>query len=118
MENAIEDDDEFVATCFRDGKPYVLSEQCATCIYRPGNKMNLRPGRLKAMTELALCEGSQGVICHDTLVKNGGALCRGFYDMVGHKNNFVRIMERLGGFQEADPPNETDAQDTSHQGDA
>jgi hypothetical protein len=93
----------------QSGKPRVLSEQCATCIFRPGNPMNLKEGRLMSMVNDANREGNQGVICHDTLTygpfpEYGGALCRGFYDSYGHLNNFIRIMERLGGFDEVPPP--------------
>ena len=96
------------------GKPRLLSEQCETCIFRAGNPMNLSRGRLKQISEAALREGSQGIICHDTLTYGpfpdyGGALCRGFYDSFGYRNNFIRIMERLGGFTEVPPPREQDA---------
>ena len=91
------------------GKPRLLSERCETCIFGAGNPMRLRPGALKSLTEDALREGSQGVICHDTLSYGaypdfGGALCRGFYDNFGPRNNFIRVMERLGGFTEVNPP--------------
>lgn len=90
-------------------RPRLMAEQCATCIFRPGNPMHLRAGRLRQMVADALREGSQGIICHDTLSYGphpdfGGALCRGFYDTVGYRNNFVRVMERLGGFTEVEPP--------------
>jgi hypothetical protein len=98
-------------TCFdpETHKPRLLSRQCETCIFRPGNPMHLRPGRVKQMVSEALREGCQGIICHDTVSYGehpdfGGALCRGFYDAFGYRNNFVRIMERLGGFTEVDPP--------------
>jgi hypothetical protein len=98
-------------SCFdpQTRRPRLLSSQCATCIFRPGNLMHLRAGRLKSMIAEAVQEGSQGVICHDTLSYGahpdfGGALCRGFYDKFGPQNNFVRVMERLGGFTEVDPP--------------
>lgn len=90
-------------------RPRLLASQCATCIYLPGNPMHLPAGRLRQMTQDALREGCQGVICHDTLSYGanpgiGPALCRGFYDAFGPRNNFIRIMERLGGFDEVDPP--------------
>jgi hypothetical protein len=90
-------------------RPRLLTGQCSTCIFRPGNPMRLRPGRLRQMVSDACQEGTQGIICHSTLSYGehpgfGGALCRGFYDAAGHRNNFVRIMERLGGFTEVDPP--------------
>jgi hypothetical protein len=94
-------------------RPRLLSEQCQTCIFRQGNPMHLRPGRLKEMCNEANREGSQGIVCHDTLTYGnhpdyGPALCRGYYDAMGYLNNFVRIMERLGGFQEVAPPKEED----------
>jgi hypothetical protein len=99
-------------SCFgKDNRPRLLSEQCATCILRPGNPMKLRAGRLRSMINEALQEGQQGIICHDTLTYGahpdfGPALCRGFYQAYGPQNNFIRIMERLGGFTEVDPPTE------------
>jgi hypothetical protein len=93
----------------RDQRPRLLSEQCATCIYRPGNLMHLAPGRLKEITESNLREGSRGLICHDTLPygaypEYGEAMCRGFYDKFGPQSNYVRIIDRLGGFAEVPPP--------------
>lgn len=98
-------------TCYDQAthKPRLLSAQCETCIYRPGNLMRLRPGRLRAITEAALVDGCQGVICHDTLSYGpdpgfGAALCRGFYDAFGARSGFVRVIERIGGFTEVEPP--------------
>ena len=96
-------------SCFVGGKPRLLASQCATCIFRPGNPMHLRDGRLREMVTGALQQGSQGIICHDTLSYGahpdfGGALCRGFYDAYGPQSNFIRVMERLGGFAEVDAP--------------
>lgn len=94
-------------------RPRLLSRQCPTCILRPGNPMHLRPGRLRDMITAALREGSQGIICHDTLSYGehpdfGGALCRGFYDQFGPRNNFIRVIERIGGFTVVDPPGDND----------
>jgi hypothetical protein len=93
-------------------KPRLLSKQCATCILRPGNPMHLRPGRLKDLIESNTGPEAHGLICHDTLSysKNpdfGPAFCRGFYDQFGHLANYIRICERLGGFTEVNPPNES-----------
>lgn len=94
------------------GKPRVLAAQCGTCILRPGNLMHLRPGRLADLMASAAAEGCQGMICHDTLpgcAPDGysPALCRGWYDAYGPRSNFVRVMSRLGGFTEIDPPGHT-----------
>lgn len=48
--------------------------------------MDLEPGRVRGLVTRALREGSQGIICHDTLSYGpahpgfGAAMCRGFYD--------------------------------------
>lgn len=89
----------------------MLKEQCDTCIFRPGNKMHLNPGRVAQMVRDANREGSQGIICHKTLPFGdnpdmGGALCRGYYDSNGPNNNFIRVMERIGGFEEISLPQE------------
>lgn len=92
-------------------KPRVLSEQCATCIGRPGNVNDLRPGRVKGMVSEAIQHGNRGITCHETLSYGhhpevGEAMCRWFYEKFGHLNNYVRIMERLGGFEEVRLPRE------------
>ena len=95
-------------SCYVNGRPRVLTEQCETCIGRPGNPMHLEAGRVKMMVNAALEDGSQGIICHQTLSYGGhdigGALCRWFYDTYGPQNNFIRCIERIGGFTEVDPP--------------
>jgi hypothetical protein len=73
--------------------------------------MHLRPGHLRDLVQSNLGEGRTGLICHDTLSYGkhpdfGGALCRWFYDTYGPQSNFIRIMGRLGGFTEVDPPDE------------
>lgn len=84
----------------RTGRPALMAEQCSTCIGRPGNLMDLRPGRVKQMAEGAM-QGA-GIICHQTLpggsVVAPPAMCRWFYDRFGPRTNWVRIMLRLGGF--------------------
>jgi hypothetical protein len=70
--------------------------------------MHLESGRVRNMVQGALQQGSQGIICHQTLSYGdhpefGGALCRWFYDTYGAQNNFIRVMGRLGGFDEVDP---------------
>lgn len=96
----------------KDGMPRLLSAQCATCIGRPGNQMDLRPGRVRQMVQDTLRQG--GVIpCHQTLgyggtreFEGGPAVCRWFYDQFGTRSNLVRIYDRLGGWAEVEPPKE------------
>lgn len=88
--------------------PRLLSEQCSTCIGRPGNSMDLRPGRVRGMVQDSI-SGGGAIICHQTLgyvgqPKGIAAYCRWFFDQFGHRSNVLRIYERLGGFLEVDPP--------------
>ena len=92
------------------GKPRLLSAQCLTCIGRPGNPMDLRPGRVRQMVRDALTDGSQGIVCHETVPYRGNpagrqaALCRWFWQTYGYRVNFIRVMARLGGWKLVDPP--------------
>ncbi|GLI03699.1 hypothetical protein [Phytohabitans aurantiacus] len=48
------------------GKSRLLSRQCATCIFKPGNLMHLQEGRLKDLvSETRATEGF--IVCHSTL---------------------------------------------------
>ena len=77
------------------GLPRLLSEQCSTCVGRPGNLMHLNPGRLKQLIEDNTGDGRLGLICHQTLPygdhpEAGPAFCRWFYDHYGHLANGIR----------------------------
>lgn len=79
-----------------DGKPRVLDDKCPTCVFRPGNLMHLRPGRLRDMVDSALTAGTW-ITCHQTLPyhpDNAGwqAICRGFYD---HHGRFSHRLQQL-----------------------
>jgi hypothetical protein len=68
--------------------------------------MYLEPGRLKDLVEQTLAEQSY-VVCHETLpgVAPEGtapAICRGFADR--YSTNALRIIARLWGFVDVDPP--------------
>ncbi|MEV4813868.1 hypothetical protein [Micromonospora avicenniae] len=88
------------------GKSRLMSRLCDTCIFAPGNRMNLGPGRLRALVTQAREQGSY-IVCHDTLphylypqVKP--AICRGFADR--YRTRALQLIERLWGFVEVDPP--------------
>lgn len=90
-------------------KPRLLSERCETCIFHGGNRMKLKAGRVKQMTQDAIGGGGY-ITCHSTLPGAGNpsgaqaAVCRGFFDGFGHLSNILRIFGRLGGFTEVPPP--------------
>lgn len=86
----------------------LLSRQCASCIGRPGNLMQLKPGRLQDMVDSATA-GEGYITCHQTLRYGanphaGEALCRWFYDR--YSTRFTQVMSRLGAMREVDPPGE------------
>lgn len=83
-------------TRFGDDRPAVWAEMCNDCIFRPGNLMQLRPGRLKDVVQSNLATGSL-LICHQTT--HGQAdeevVCRGFFDRYGDQVNVKRVMDRI-----------------------
>lgn len=77
---------------FRAGKVHVKRAMCATCIFRPGNLMDLRPGRVEQMVRDAT-RAESCIPCHDTL-DGPQAVCRGFYDR--HTTGPLQVAQRLG----------------------
>ena len=88
---------------FRDGKVHVCREMCKTCVFRPGNLMDLVPGRLEQMIEGAV-RNESSIICHATLTGDR-AVCRGFFDR--HKTQPLQLAERLGYLQEINPEDQS-----------
>lgn len=77
------------------GRMHVQAEMCATCIFRPGNKMQLRRGRVRAMVDEA--KADDGTIpCHETIAgqRKQQAICRGFYD--NHPTPTLELAKRMG----------------------
>lgn len=88
--------------------PRVCADRCATCIFHPGNRMQLRPGRVRQMVRDSLAGGGF-ITCHSTLPSTAGpgraAVCRGFFDAYGHLSNLLRVWSRIGGgFDFVEPP--------------
>lgn len=76
---------------FRDEKVHVLAAMCKTCVFRPGNLMQLKSGRLRGMVNDAN-EHQSAIVCHATLYRDdveGHAVCRGYYDR--HKEDNVTL---------------------------
>lgn len=72
---------------FREGRVHVMARMCDSCIFRPGNLMNLDEGRLEQMIGEAT-ERNTAIICHSTLFSENAA-CRGFFDK--HPTPVLRI---------------------------
>ena len=88
------------------GKTRLLSRECATCIFKPGNRMHLAPGRLKQLVAEARADDHGYIVCHSTLPYAGSpippAICRGFADR--YPTVQLRLIAALWGFVEVDPP--------------
>ena len=91
------------------GKTRLLARECATCIFKPGNLMQLSPGRLRQMVADARDHAGY-IICHSTLPYAGSpippAICRGFADR--YSTWQLQVIERLWGFIAFPPPDPTD----------
>lgn len=85
---------------FRAGRVHVLARMCDTCIFRPGNLMELCPERVEDMVQQAIRDEST-IVCHSTL-DTKQACCRGFFDR--HKTQPLQIAERLGLVTYQEPP--------------
>jgi hypothetical protein len=77
---------------YRDGRVHVCAEMCATCVFRPGNLMHLRSGRLREMVEESL-DNDSAIVCHKTL-EGDNAACRGFFDR--YPTTPLQVADRLG----------------------
>jgi hypothetical protein len=78
---------------FADGKLHVQAERCSSCIFRPGDLMSLRPGRVRNMVEQARADDS-AVVCHQTLERSIGSLCRGSVEAFAP--TAFQVADRLG----------------------
>jgi hypothetical protein len=81
-----DDDDATISVADRAaGRTRLLSAQCRTCVFRPGNPMSISPGRLHDLVDQARTRGTF-IICHETLPYADPppgvqpAICRGFRD--------------------------------------
>jgi hypothetical protein len=113
MNHTPHDDDQTISVAdHRLGKTRVLSRQCDTCVFRPGNPMHLPPGRLADLVDQARTNEGY-IVCHDTLPYSahphyGPAVCRGFFDR--YDTQALRLARRLWGIVEVPPPSTTTEQ--------
>ena len=78
---------------YRNGRVHVCQRMCPTCIFRPGNLMQLRSGRVRGMIDDA--RRDEGCIpCHSHLYTGRDAVCRGFFDR--YPTQPLQLAERLG----------------------
>lgn len=90
---------------YRDGKVHVLSEECATCIFRPATRP-VDGARVAELVKDTMNEDGSTVVCHSTLYKDGErkhAICRGWYDRLARKDGILQVAERMGIIEEQEP---------------
>lgn len=89
---------------FRDGKIWVLTSKCGTCIFRPGNKMHLQDGRVADMVRACVDE-NRVIPCHKTL-DGPRSVCRGLYDL--HRGDIfaLRLAAAMNVLAFDEPPEE------------
>lgn len=90
---------------YRDGKIHVRTTMCDTCIFRPGNLMQLTSGRRDQM--VSDCVEQQGTIpCHENLSHGGRpkgeAVCAGFYREHKDDIDLLQLAERLDMIERQD----------------
>lgn len=82
---------------FRGGRVHVLAGKCSTCVFWPGNRMQLAEGRLRDLVQ-ANIEADAALTCHKTLDEWPGdappAVCRGFFD--AYETTPLQLAKRLG----------------------
>lgn len=83
-----------------DRKLRVMAEKCSTCIFRPGNPMQLNEGRVAGMLAEVRATDSY-ITCHQTLGTDVGAICKGGSE--AHMGQLERIARRLNGVVEVTP---------------
>lgn len=87
-----------------DGMVRAKKQMCATCIFRPGNRMSLQPGRVGQMVDD--CEHTDGhIICHETLSgwadeEVPQAMCAGY--LLTHSPQLFQVAGRLGRLEYVD----------------
>jgi hypothetical protein len=72
----------------------VCAGMCSTCVFRPGNPMHLRPGRVQQMVRDSIRDDSF-IPCHKTL-DGQQAVCRGFFDAYGDRTLGCRLGHYVG----------------------
>ncbi|MFI9271809.1 hypothetical protein ACIGXM_13980 [Kitasatospora sp. NPDC052896] len=81
----------------------LCSKLCSTCILRPGNLMDLEPGRVASMIREAR-EKEGHVVCHKTLGTPAPAICRGYADHADHGRSLaLRFGRALNAIVEIEP---------------
>lgn len=84
---------------YRDDKVHVCKSMCDTCIFRPGNLMQLKPGRVEQMVASAT-RRDNAITCHSS-IDGLPVVCSGFFKL--HATSILQIADRLGYIEYVDP---------------
>lgn len=81
---------------YRDGKVHVLSEKCATCIFKPKERP-VDGARVAGMVRDTKDEPGATVVCHHTLYnqEQENAICRGWYDRFAYMDPVLRLAQTM-----------------------
>lgn len=92
---------------YRDGRVHVLSEKCATCIFRP-HERPVSGARVAGMVRDTKDEPGATIVCHHTLMHEPqeNAICRGWWDRFADADPILRLARGMGVVKEVDPPTE------------
>jgi hypothetical protein len=63
----------------RTGTIRQCATKCDTCVFHPGNRARLAPGRLAALIASALAAEGH-IVCHSTIGTAAPAICAGYAD--------------------------------------
>ena len=98
-------DEETPHNVFNNGIVHVCKDRCSTCIFRPGNLMHLREGRVKEIVDSTNESGDGStIVCHQTLHTDQNAVCRGWLDSKsGENDNMMRLARALDVIKEITP---------------
>jgi hypothetical protein len=97
---------------FREGRVHVLSEECATCVFRPHERPV--PGATVAgiVRDTKDVDGST-LVCHSTILyAEHSAICRGWYERLGDKDAIVGAAKRIGIIEYDEPPGKGSDEDS------
>ena len=92
---------------YRDDKVHVLSEKCATCIFKPKDRP-VSGARVAEMVASTKDTEAATIVCHSTLGGRGkakqNAICRGWYDRFAYDDLTLRIAMSMGIIEEVPCP--------------
>ena len=76
----------------------VYDQRCQTCVFWPGNRMHLNPGRLADLVKHNRA-ASAALECHTSTHGRmpQTVLCRGYLDAYGDETTSVQVYQRMGG---------------------